>query len=100
MIYLKRLKKANFNDTEDAMKLLQRVESGVELLRDTYYILFDNLNALYEKYPMLYKKLEMSIKLPKNEDAKNVAELYDNFEEVKRFLFDREYLNEYINPER
>lgn len=94
---MKRLKKVSSNETEDVKKLLRRIGEASESLRDIYYVLFDNLNALFESYPNLYKQIEMVVKLPENEDAKDIVQFDKDLREILSHLEDEQYLDNYIN---
>lgn len=111
---MKRLiKKADDNDLakeeiqkEDVKKdmstvktLLGRIDEASNNLKDVYYALFDNLNALYESYPDLYKEIEMTVKLPKNEDALNVVQFDNDLHQILEHFQDEQYLSSYIVPQ-
>lgn len=93
---MKRLKR--IADTENVNKLLDRIDKASTDLKDTYYALFDNLNALYESYPNLYKQLEMVVKLPNNEDAKDIVQMDSDLTRMLENLKDEQYLESYIGP--
>lgn len=95
---MKRLiKKAD--EIVDVEKLLQRIDKASHELKDMYYILFDNLNALFESYPDLYKEIEMTVKLPKNEDAINVVKFDEDLHDILVHFEDKEYLRSYIKSQ-
>ena len=52
--------------TDDAKVILERIQKAGGDLKNIYYILFDNLNALFSSYPELYKQINMVVKLPVN----------------------------------
>ena len=58
-----RLKKVANGDVEKAKELLRKIENSSKDLKEYYYVLFNNLNILFENYPSLYKQIEMIIKL-------------------------------------
>lgn len=93
---MRRLRKSA--DLENVNKLLDRIDKASTDLKDTYYALFDNLNALYESYPNLYKQLEMVVKLPKNEDARDIVQMDEDLRRMLENLRDEEYLESYIGP--
>jgi hypothetical protein len=84
---------------EDVQKLLVRIDEASHDLKDHYYVLFDNLNALFESYPQLYKEIQMTVKLPTNDDAKNIVQFYDDLHGILTHFQDEQYLNSFINPE-
>lgn len=94
---MKRLKKMS-NEVNDAKKLLDRVSVASNDLKDMYYVLFDNLNALFESYPNLYKQVEMVVKLPSNDDAKGIVQFNQDLQRILDNLQDEQYLESYINP--
>lgn len=87
------------DEVGDAKKLLMRVDGASHELKDSYYVLFDNLNALAEAYPSLYKEIQMVVKLPSNDDAKNIMQFYKDLHEILNHLADPKYLDSYINPQ-
>jgi len=100
---MKRLKKIAEEDLNDDLNdtkvLLQRVDESSHQLKDIYYVLFDNLNNLSRSYPNLYKQVEMTVALPKNEDAAQVIQFdHDLHEILNHLLIDDQYLREYIGP--
>lgn len=90
---MKRLKKANL---EDAQILLNRIAEASDNLRDTYYALFDNLNALFESYPDLYKQIDMVIKFPENKDASDIVKMNNDLKDMLEHFKDEKYLKEYV----
>ena len=93
---MKRLIISSDNDINAAKELLNRIDLASKDLKNTYFALFDNLNALYESYPDLYKQIEMVVKLPTNDDAKNITALNSDLERIINNLKDEEYLKSYI----
>ena len=57
----------------EVMQLLDRIKESSNNLKDIYYALFDNLNALFASYPSIYQQLQMTVKLPTNKDAMNTV---------------------------
>lgn len=76
--------------------LLDRISTASDELKDTYFSLFDNLNALYEAYPNLYKQFEMVVKLPDNDSAKEIVELNKDIKRILNNFNDEEYLKTYL----
>ena len=93
---MKRLIANNKEDINIVKELLNRIDVASEDLKNSYYVLFDNLNSLYEEYPDLYKQIEMVVKLPSNEDAKNISILNEDLQRILNNLKDENYLNSYI----
>ena len=91
-----RLKKVANGDVEKAKELLRKIENSSKDLKEYYYVLFNNLNILFENYPSLYKQIEMIIKLPNNEDAKTIAMLCSELEDLMLHFEDDEYLKGYL----
>jgi archaellum component FlaC len=83
---------------EEASKVLNRIDEAAEELKDIYYVMFDNLNALYESYPSLYKKIDMTVNLPENEDAMEITSLVSDLQDIMSNFNDKEYLKSYIAP--
>lgn len=86
------------DEINDVQKLLKRIDNATHNLKDIYYVLFDNLNALFDAYPNLYKEMQMLVKLPTNDDAKDVMQFYKDLHDVLDHLSDKQYLDSYINP--
>ena len=84
--------------TEEVKKMLDRVDAASTDLKNTYYALFENLNALHNSYPDLYKQLEMVVKLPTNEDAKDIVKFDEDLTRLLNNLKDDSYLESYIGP--
>ena len=59
--------------------------------------MFDNLNALFATYPSLYKQLQMTVKLPTNNDAMNIVALNNDLMQALERFKDPVYLNSYIS---
>jgi deoxyadenosine/deoxycytidine kinase len=96
---MKRLKKSA-EGIDDVKLLLSRVDEASHNLKDTYYALFDNLNALFTGYPNLYKEIEMTVKLPTNEDAIDIAKFDEDLHQILNHFQDEKYLESYITPEQ
>jgi hypothetical protein len=85
-------------DMSAVKTLLGRIDEASSNLKDVYYALFDNLNALYESYPDLYQEIEMTVKLPKNEDALNVVQFDNDLHGILEHFQDEQYLSSYVVP--
>jgi len=94
---MSRLRKLASEETDDAKVILERVQKASNDLKDIYYILFDNLNALFSSYPELYKQINMVVKLPTNEDAISIANFNTNLTDILEHFKDEQYLSEYID---
>lgn len=101
---MSRLKKINevktitaSDATDDAKVILERVQKASGDLKNIYYILFDNLNALFSSYPELYKQINMVVKLPMNEDAIAIANFDSQLNDILEHFKDEQYLSEYID---
>ena len=92
---MKRLRKTS-SDIHDAEVLLKRIDEACANLKDVYYVLFDNLNVLFQNYPDIYKQIEMIVKLPTNESAKDIVTLYNDLHSTILHFDDTEYLQKYI----
>lgn len=95
---MKRLSKVEEDSKkiEDIKILLDRISNASDELKTAYFCLFDNLNALYDAYPNLYKQFEMVVKLPNNEDAKDIVQLNQDIDRIMNNLSDEEYLKTYL----
>lgn len=84
------------NNIDDAKTLLERINKASDDLKDIYYILFDNLNVLYQNYPDLYKAINMVVKLPTNDDATFISNFNNDLKEILKHFNDEQYLSEYV----
>jgi len=97
--FAKKIKAMN-EDTKDAQQLIERIDEASNNLKDTYYVLFDNLNALFDSYPDIYNQLKMLVKLPDNDRAEEIMLFYKNMKKALEHFKDPQYLSSYIetNP--
>ncbi len=99
---MKRLVRVNSEVKNDerlkqVIDILDKISICSVELKDNYYELFEELNKLFDEYPDLYKQIEMVVKLPSNEDAKNVVEFNLDLQRILDNLSDIKYLKGYIN---
>ena len=94
---MSRLKKKASDNAEDAKVILDRIQKASHDLKDIYYVLFDNLNALFGSYPELYKQINMVVKLPMNEDAIATTNFDNNLNDILEHFKDEQYLSEYVD---
>ena len=93
-----RLRKVAENDLTNAKLLLDRIDEASHNLKDIYYVLFENLNALFDSYPDLYKQIQMVVALPKNEDAAEIVQFHKDLHDILEHLKDKQYLQTYLKP--
>jgi hypothetical protein len=93
-----RLRKVAENDLTNAKLLLDRIDEASHDLKDIYYVLFENLNALFDSYPDLYKQIQMVVALPKNEDAAEIVQFHKDLHDILEHLKDEQYLQTYLKP--
>jgi len=94
---MSRLKKKASDNTDDAKVILDRIQKASHDLKDIYYVLFDNLNALFGSYPELYKQINMVVKLPTNEDAITTTNFDNSLNDILEHFKDEQYLSEYVD---
>jgi len=94
---MSRLKKKASDATNDARIILERIQKAGHDLKDIYYILFDDLNALFGSYPELYKQISMVVELPTNEDAIATAKFDSDLNDILEHFKDEQYLSEYVD---
>ena len=94
---MSRLRKLASEETDDTKVILERVQKASNDLKDIYYILFDNLNALFSSYPELYKQINMVVKLPTNDDAITITNFDNSLNEILEHFKDEQYLSEFID---
>ena len=81
------------NDSKIAIDLLERINNSVDDIRDTYYSLLDNLNAINESYPNLYNELKQIVKLPDEVEIKEIVEMQQDVKDAVAYLQDPNFLN-------
>ena len=94
---MSRLRKLASEETDDTKVILERVQKASNDLKDIYYILFDNLNALFSSYPELYKQINMVVKLPTNDDAITITNFDNSLNEILEHFKDEQYLSEFVD---
>ena len=94
---MSRLRKLASEETDDTKVILERVQKASNDLKDIYYILFDNLNALFSSYPELYKQINTVVKLPTNDDAISIANFNTNLTDILGHFKDEQYLSEFVD---
>ena len=85
------LKERNIN-IEAADIALDEIGQGIDELHGAYLKLFHGLSALYEEFPNLYDEMKKVIKFPDEAEARDVAEMKVDFEDVRSHYKDEEYL--------
>lgn len=78
-------------------QLLDKVKNSANSLKDIYYALFDQLNGLYQSYPSIYKQLQMTVKLPTNQDAMEIVSFSNSLNQSLDKFKDPIYLKSYIS---
>lgn len=81
---------------KEVMQLLDRIQESSNNLKDIYYALFDNLNALFSAYPSIYQQLQMTVKLPSNRDAMNTVTFNNDLTVALNKFKNPEYLASYL----
>ena len=75
---------------------MERINSANEGLKQAYFVLFENLNALANGYPDVYNALKKDVKLPETNDIRELTNLYDNLNHVLPMFMDEAYLSTYV----
>lgn len=98
---MKRLiKKADIEESISSVNtIFDRIDEASDGLKDIYYSLFDNLNALYESYPEIYEQMKMIVKLPDNADAQNVVSFNNDLHMALEHFRDPAYLESYLKDD-
>ena len=81
---------------QEVTQLLDRIQQSSNNLKDIYYALFDNLNALFSAYPSIYQQLQMTVKLPTNRDAMNTVTFNNDLTIALNKFKNPEYLASYL----
>lgn len=84
------------NTVKEVKQLLARIRESSNNLKDIYYALFDNLNALFSAYPSIYQQLQMTVKLPTNNDAMNTVQFNNDLTIALNKFKDPVYLASYL----
>lgn len=80
-------------DSKIAVDLLERINTSVDDIRDTYYSLLDNLNAINESYPNLYTELKQLVKLPDENEIREIVDMQKDVKDAVKYLQDPNFLN-------
>lgn len=80
-------------DSKIAVDLLERINTSVDDIRDTYYSLLDNLNAINESYPNLYTELKQLVKLPDENEIREIVDMQKDVKGAVKYLQDPNFLN-------
>jgi vacuolar-type H+-ATPase subunit E/Vma4 len=83
----------NNGDNKIAIDLLERINNSVDDIRDTYYSLLDNLNAVNESYPNLYNELKQLVKLPDEVEVREIVEMQEDVKNAVKYLQDPNFLD-------
>lgn len=88
------------NEDNDNLKsvneILQRILKVSDDTRNDLYALFENLSAIYKNYPELYKEIEMLVKIPKEDDIRDLIKFCDSTQDLNNFFSDTEYIKQFI----
>lgn len=84
-------------DIEAADIALDEIGRGIDDLHEAYLKLFHGLSALYEEFPKLYDEMKKVIKFPDEAEARDVAEMKVDFEDIRSHYKDEEYLANILN---
>ena len=84
------------DDKQALDDILDKIETAADNLKDIYYVLFDNLNAIYDSYPEIYEQLQMIIKLPTNDDAEEIVAFNNDIKSALSHFRNKSYVNSYL----
>lgn len=73
--------------------LLTRINANAEQLKDVYYSLLENLNALNKDYAGVYNELKVLCKLPNKNTINDIATFKDDIEKATLMLSDKNFLS-------
>lgn len=93
----RQMNQANMQQVEEVNILLDRIDEASNNLKDVYYALFDNLNALYQSFPEVYTQLQMVVRLPDNDTANDTISFNTDLHQALQHFKDPQYLSSYLN---
>lgn len=83
-----------------AMDILNRILQSGEDIKDAYYSLLDNLNALNRDYQGIYNEFKMMVKLPDKKEVNNVAQLQLDISEAVKYLSDPNFIENFLKGKK
>ena len=90
------LKQAEEMEVNEAQNLVQRINTANDNLKQAYFVLFENLNALASGFPDLYNALKKDVKFPENDEIREFTDLYTALNQVLPMFMDVNYLKTYV----
>lgn len=84
------------DDKQTALELVDMIENNVKDLKDTYYVLLENLNALSRDYVGVYNELKVLCKLPNKNDINDIVQFEEDIEKAKLMFNDENFLSNFI----
>lgn len=87
---------ADVNDKQVVRDLLEVLDSNVKDLKDTYYVLLENLNALSKDYSGVYNELKVMCKLPNKNDVNDIVQFQSDISKAKEMFNDDNFLSNFI----
>lgn len=85
------LAEINVND------ILDKIDNQLDVIKDDYIILLNQLNSLYKNYEDIYTQINQVVKLPNSNDMENLAMMISDFKEIKEHFNDENYVEEYTD---
>ena len=88
--------KPDEKELQIAVDLLKRVGNSANDIKDAYYSLLDNLNALNSSYQNVYNEFKQIVKLPEQKDITDVVQFQKDIEDAVKYLSDPNFLNGFM----
>lgn len=84
---------AETGNSQIVLDILKRVENSADDIQSAYYSLLDNLNALNKDYAGVYNEFKLMVKLPNENDVREIVNLKNNIDEAIKYLSDKDFLS-------
>jgi len=101
---LKRLIANNIKDNlqkneniDEIIDILNKINNSIEPIKDSYYTMINNLNALNTNFPNIYNQLKYMCKLPDNNDINDINTLEQDIHNAFDKLSNKDFLKNFVN---
>lgn len=79
-----------------AIDLLKRVGNSANDIKDAYYSLLDNLNALNSNYQNVYTEFKQLVKLPDQKEIEEIVQLQKDTQDAVKYLAEPDFLKGFM----
>lgn len=71
---------------EVIQSIYDRIKNSGEALRDSCYVLIENLNELYKEYPEVYNEMKLVVKLPDDNFSNRILRMNEDIKDFERYV--------------